>query len=147
MSLVYQHIRQDTGEVFYIGIGESERRAHDMKGRNDIWHSIARKTKVIVEIIKKDITREEARSIERKLIAEYGRRDKMTGVLANKSIGGEGDCIGWSKPMEGYEERQKIVERIEKVIPDKYKFLGPVQYMAMLMRKREEKEVHYKEYA
>jgi len=49
--------------------------------------------------------------------------------------------------MEGYEERQKIVERIEKVIPDKYKFLSPVQYMAMLLRKREEKEVHYKEYA
>ncbi len=143
MSLVYQHIRQDTGEIFYIGIGESERRAHDMKGRNDIWHSIARKTKVIVEIIKKDITREEARSMERKLISEYGRRDKMTGVLANKSIGGEGDCIGWSKPMEGYEDRQRIINRIEKMMPDKYKFMGPIQYMAMLMRKREENIKNY----
>lgn len=142
MSLVYQHIRQDTGEVFYIGIGETERRAHDMKGRNEIWHSIARKTKVIVEIIKKDITRSEARSIERTLIERYGRRDKKTGILANKSIGGEGDNIGGSKPMEGYEDRQKIVERIEKIIPDKYKFLSPVQYMAMLIRKREESSVH-----
>jgi hypothetical protein len=143
MSLVYQHIRQDTGEIFYIGIGESERRAHDMKGRNDIWHSIARKTKIIVEIIKKDITREEARSMERKLISEYGRRDKMTGVLANKSIGGEGDCIGRSKPMEGYEDRQRIINRIEKMMPDKYKFMGPIQYMAMLMRKREENIKNY----
>ena len=29
MSLVYQHIRKDTGEVFYIGIGETLKRAYD----------------------------------------------------------------------------------------------------------------------
>ena len=117
MSLVYQHIRKDTGEVFYVGIGESLKRAYDFKGRNETWHNIARKTEVEVKIYKDNITREEARDIERKLIKEYGRRDKKTGVLANRSIGGEGDNIGGSGPMDGWEDRQKIKDEVRKMMP------------------------------
>ena len=102
MSLVYQHRRKDTGEIFYIGIGETEKRAYDFKGRNNLWHEIAKKTNIEVEIIKNNISRPEARDIERRLIEQYGRRDKKTGILANKSIGGEGDNIGGSGPMEGW---------------------------------------------
>jgi hypothetical protein len=135
MSLIYQHRRKDTGEIFYIGIGEHKSRAHDMTGRNDIWKRIAQETEITVEIIKDNITREEAKSIERKLISEYGRIDKSTGILANKSIGGEGDNIGGSGPLEGWEDRQNILKDIEKIIPKEYKHLSPSQFMAMIYRK------------
>lgn len=71
MSLVYQHRRKDTGEIFYIGIGESKKRAYDKKGRNDIWKRIAQETKYDIEIIKDNITREEAKDIERMIPEGY----------------------------------------------------------------------------
>lgn len=135
MSLVYQHIRKDTGEVFYVGIGETLKRAYDFKARNNTWHEIARKTKIEVKIYKENITREEARDIERRLIEYYGRRDKKTGILANRSTGGEGDNIGGSGPMEGYEDRQKIKDEVRKMMPDKYWYMTETQYMAMIYRK------------
>lgn len=135
MSLVYQHRRKDTGEIFYIGIGETEKRAYDFKGRNNLWHEIAKKTNIEVEIIKNNISRREARDIERRLIEQYGRRDKKTGILANKSIGGEGDNIGGSGPMEGWEDRQNILKDIERMIPEQYKHLSPSQFMSMIYRK------------
>ena len=135
MSLVYQHRRKDTGEIFYIGIGENRSRAYDKTGRNDIWKRIAQETEYIVEIIKNNISREEAKNIERKLISELGRIDKNTGILSNKSIGGEGDNIGGSGPIEGWERRQIILREIEKNIPKRYRYLGPSQYMAMIYRK------------
>ena len=138
MSLVYQHRRKDTGEIFYIGIGEHKSRAYDKSGRNDIWKRIAQETEYSIEIIKDNITREEAKNIERKLISEYGRIDKSTGILANKSIGGEGDNIGGSGPKSralGWEDRQNILKDIEKIIPKEYKHLGPSQFMAMIYRK------------
>jgi len=135
MSLVYQHRRKDTGEIFYIGIGENRSRAYDKTGRNDIWKRIAQETEYTVEIIKNNISREEAKNIERKLISELGRIDKKTGILSNKSIGGEGDNIGGSGPIEGWERRQMILKDIEKIIPEQYRYLGPSQYMAMIYRK------------
>lgn len=135
MSLVYQHRRKDTGEIFYIGIGETEKRAYDKTGRNNIWKRISQETEYTVEIIKNDISRKEARDIERRLIEQYGRRDNKTGILANKSIGGEGDNIGGSGPMEGWEDRQNILKDIERMIPKQYKHLSPSQFMAMVYRK------------
>ena len=135
MSLVYQHRRKDTGEIFYIGIGETEKRAYDKTGRNNIWKRIAQETEYDIEIIKNNITRKEARDIERRLIEQYGRRDKKTGILSNKSIGGEGDNIGGSGPMEGWEDRQNILKDIERMIPKKYKHLSPSQFMSMIYRK------------
>lgn len=135
MSLVYKHIRKDTGEIFYIGIAESIKRAYDFKGRNNIWKQIAQETTIEVRIYKDNIPRIEARDIERRLIEQYGRRDKKTGILANKSIGGEGDNIGGSGPIDRWEERQKILKDIERMIPKEYKHMGPSQFMAMVYRK------------
>jgi hypothetical protein len=136
MSLVYQHRRKDTGEIFYIGIGENRSRAYDKTGRNDIWKRIAQETDYSIEIIKNNISREEAKNIEKKLISELGRIDKNTGLLSNKSIGGEGDNIGGSGPIEGWERRQNILKGIEKIIPEQYRYLGPSQYMAMIYREQ-----------
>ena len=138
MSLVYQHRRKDTGEIFYIGIGESIKRAYDKTNRNEIWKRIAQETEYDIEIIENNISREEAKNIERKLISEYGRIDKSTGILSNKSIGGEGDNIGGSGPKSralGWEDRQKILNDIDKMIPKEYRHLSPSQFLCMILRK------------
>lgn len=94
MAYVYRHIRLDKNEPFYIGIGsDSEyKRAHELKNdrRNPIWHKIASKTEIEVEIILDDLTFEEAITKEIEFISLYGRLDKQTGILSNLTDGGEG---------------------------------------------------------
>ena len=89
MSVVYKHIRKDTNEVFYIGIG-SIKRAHSTKGRNQYWYNIVNKAGYEVVIIKEGLSWEEACIEEIKLIKEYGRKDLNTGPLTNMTDGGDG---------------------------------------------------------
>ena len=86
--MVYRHIRLDTNEVFYVGIGKGNRPYH--KRRNRIWNSITKRTDYRVDVIFDDMTREEACEKEREFIALYGRIDLKTGTLANLTAGGDG---------------------------------------------------------
>jgi len=91
MAIVYKHIRKDTNEVFYIGIGKSKKRAYDMwNHRNEFWHNIKRKTDVDVEIIHEGLNWKDACKKERQLIQTYGRRDLGLGTLVNMTDGGDG---------------------------------------------------------
>jgi hypothetical protein len=90
MALVYKHIRKDTNEVFYIGIGKTEKRAYSNANRNKHWHNIVNKYGYIVEIIKTNLTKEDAIQIEIDLIKNYGRRDLKEGTLVNLTNGGDG---------------------------------------------------------
>ena len=90
MSIVYRHRRLDTFEVFYIGIGKTEKRAYSKKNRNKWWKNIILKTEYSVEIIIEDISWKEAQEVEVLLISEYGRRDLGLGNLVNLTNGGEG---------------------------------------------------------
>lgn len=89
MALVYQHIREDKEEVFYIGISNNKVRPYS-KSRNKIWKNITNKTSYRVEIIYNDISWDEALSIEVQLISKYGRIDIGTGILSNMTDGGDG---------------------------------------------------------
>lgn len=49
--LVYQHLRKDTGAIFYVGKG-TPRRAVSSVGRNKHWKSIVKKSDgFLVEIV------------------------------------------------------------------------------------------------
>ncbi len=89
MPILYRHIRQDKNEPFYIGIGESESRAYEIKGRTRAWKNIANKG-YNVEVLFDDLSWEKACEKEIEFIALYGRRDKKTGTLVNMTDGGEG---------------------------------------------------------
>ena len=91
MATVYKHIRKDTNQIFYIGIGKQSKRAYSTTIRNKYWKSIVDKADYIVEIIKDGISWEEAIQLEIDLIAEYGRKDLGTGILSNMTDGGEGN--------------------------------------------------------
>ena len=88
-NLIYRHLKPN-GEVFYIGIGTTKKRAYSKQSRNPLWHNIVDKYGYEVQILKKDLSWEEACELETLLINYYGRRDLGTGSLVNMTDGGEG---------------------------------------------------------
>jgi hypothetical protein len=90
MVVVYRHIRLDTNEVFYIGIGAKEIRAYATKDRSNWWNNIISKTLYEVEIIFEHEDYEFIKEKEKEFIKLYGRRDLGLGTLVNMTNGGEG---------------------------------------------------------
>lgn len=67
---VYIHRRQDTNEIFYVGKGH-DKRAWDFKySRNIYCQRIYNLTSIKVEIIKDNLTEEQAFSLEKRFIRE-----------------------------------------------------------------------------
>lgn len=89
MALVYQHLKP-SGEVFYIGIGISKKRAYSKYGRNKHWSNTVNKYGYEVQILTNNINYEFAKEIEKNLISYYRRKDLERGKLVNMTDGGEG---------------------------------------------------------
>jgi hypothetical protein len=96
---VYRHRRLDTNEIFYIGIG-NDKRPYDFHKRSKWWLKIFNKTNINVEIIAKDLTKEEACKLEMFLISLYGRRDLGYGPLVNMTDGGDNGGLGSIRTQE-----------------------------------------------
>jgi hypothetical protein len=92
MACIYKHIRPDTNDVFYVGIGKKLNRAYNIYNRNKNWKNIVNKNKgvFLVEILYSNITWEEACQKEKEYIKKYGRSDLGLGTLCNLTDGGEG---------------------------------------------------------
>lgn len=86
---IYRHIRLDTNKVFYIGIGNTKR-PRIKSDRSQFWKNITNKTEYEIQILKSDLTWEEACELEIILISYYGRIDNKTGILVNLTNGGMG---------------------------------------------------------
>lgn len=97
---VYRHIRKDTNQPFYIGIGSRANYARSRDGirtrkRNPIWQRIAEKTEFEIDILLEDLSKVEASAKEQEFIKLYGRIDMDGGTLANMTDGGDGV---WNSP-------------------------------------------------
>ena len=90
---VYSYIRKD-GSPYYVGKGKTSRawdkRTHIVKPPKENCRII---------IIAHDLSEHESFLLEKKLISLYGRKDNKTGILRNKTDGGEGSC-GWIPTLE-----------------------------------------------
>ena len=118
MAYVYKHTRNDTNDVFYIGIGKYEKRAFSHSGRNRHWHNIVNKFGYSVEIIESNLEWEEACELEKYWIKFYGRRDLNEGTLVNMTDGGDGQ-IG-RIATDDFKLKLKI-SNTGKVLSDKHK--------------------------
>jgi hypothetical protein len=103
VAIVYIHRRCDIKDnfknVFYVGIGKSEKRAGQINhSRNPHWKNIYNKYNCVTEITHKNISWEEACSIEKYLISFYGRKDLKLGSLCNMTDGGDGVLV-WSEEL------------------------------------------------
>lgn len=86
---VYQHIRLDTNEVFYVGKGTKSlkgncyKRAFTKGSRNNYWYNIINTTSYKVEILKEFNLEKEYLEYETELIIKYGYSWNNTGSLCN----------------------------------------------------------------
>jgi len=97
MAYVYSHYKKDSQEVFYIGISKSNKektRAFDQRKRSLFWKRTANKYGFYVIIVEENISWDQAKDLEKKLIKKYGRVNNNTGSLCNLTDGGEG-CLGF----------------------------------------------------
>lgn len=89
--VVYFHRNPVTYQVFYIGIGTSEKRAYSFyeKSRSTVWHRYVRKYgKPIVDVVMTGLTKEQAVREEIYLINYFGRINNG-GILYNLNDGGD----------------------------------------------------------
>jgi hypothetical protein len=110
---VYAYLRQrnspigNVGTPYYIGKGKDDRAwgtHRKTPGPKDISRII---------IIGHNLTEEEAFTLEVKMIADYGRVDNKTGILRNRTDGGEGT----SGVIRSDETRRKMSESQKGKIP------------------------------
>jgi hypothetical protein len=88
---LYRHIRPDTNEVFYVGIGKTgSNRATESRRRTDLWAKVVTKNngEYKVDIIFENLTMEEASIKEKEFITLYGKKIDNTGTLVNFQNGG-----------------------------------------------------------
>lgn len=87
---VYRHIRPDTNEVFYVGMGKPKR-PYTNTCRNRYWNNIVNLNKgnFKVDILANELTKEAAEEKEREFILIYGRIVDGTGTLVNLHMGGD----------------------------------------------------------
>jgi NUMOD3 motif len=92
---VYQHLKSDTREIFYVGKGMG-RRAHDSYHRSKYWKNIVAKHGVTVEFLRVDITEPESLELEIATIEKYRTQGLQ---IINMTDGGDGTS-GYSHTEE-----------------------------------------------
>lgn len=114
---VYQHIRNDNGNVFYVGKGRNDRAL--LHHRNDRHDEIVEKYGMSIEYVYTDLTEEEAYQKEREVIEDliynHGYGIDITGLegdnpdkcLTNQTFGSRGS-VGISNPMYGVSPSERM---------------------------------------
>lgn len=94
---LYRHVRVDTNEPFYIGIGKKCKadlakgrhlRSSNTRQRSNFWKYVVAKTDYISEILIETDDENFIQEKETEFIKLYGRKDLGTGSLVNLTDGG-----------------------------------------------------------
>jgi NUMOD3 motif len=85
MAAVYLHRKEYDNSIYYVGIGNSEKRAREIRGRSEYWTRVFNKYGRNIDIVANNIPLEDAKELEIFLIQQIGIDN-----LCNHTLGGEG---------------------------------------------------------
>lgn len=86
---VYLHLNPDTKQPFYVGIGNIKR-PYIKIGRSKEWKEYVQKYGCEISIFAENLSWADAIELEKAFIEKFGRVNIGTGILLNKTCGGEG---------------------------------------------------------
>ena len=96
---VYAYLRED-GSPYYIGKGSDQRAYKPHRTKTGGVHIPSDITKIV--FLENNLSETGAFALERRMIYWYGRKDLGTGILHNKTDGGEGSTGYKSSPEINY---------------------------------------------
>ena len=124
---VYQHIRPDTGQVFYVGKGKGRRAFDRGARRGQFWHRIVKKAGgVVVEIVADGLTENEAFLLEKQNIAAFRKQGLR---LCNLTDGGDGASgakrtEAWKRMMSQVHSGKAVSTEVRLKISESVKASG-----------------------
>lgn len=116
---VYEYIRLDNNEPFYVGKGHGDRWKDMRRYYNSHFMNVINKVEIAVNILANNLTEDEAFGLEIYYIYLY--RDIMGYDMCNIQDGGEGHSLyGDLNPFYGKKHSEESLEKMRKSHTGKY---------------------------